>query len=125
MPAPRRPLPGLTIRLDGHPARSETRYARLSAWSLHITSCLPDNGVELHSTYTGAAGAATQAQHLALAPQIACSSATTHDEDQLPVWSSRRRCLLDHLSLLQEHLAELGYHPEIDTLDSTLEATER
>jgi hypothetical protein len=125
MAARRRLLPPATVLIDGQPARCETRYAHLGAWTLHLASCLPDHGIELHSTYTGTRGADTQAQHLELAPGHTRSQSQTHDEHSLPVWSARRRCLLDHLAHLQEHLAALGHDARIDALDEAFEAIER
>jgi hypothetical protein len=125
MAARRRLLPHATVVIDSQPARCETRYAQLGAWTFHLASCLPDHGIELHSTYTGTRGADTQAQHLELAPGYTNSFAQPHDEQSLPVWRERRSCLLDHLALLQEHIASLGHDARIDALEQAFQAIER
>ena len=92
MPLARAPLHGITIRLDDHPVRAETRYVALGVWTVHLASCLLDRGIELHSTYTGHPCTSSQAQHLPLAPGTpAASSAAEHDEHELPVYTARRQ----------------------------------
>jgi hypothetical protein len=125
MAARRRLLPAATVFIDGRVASCETRYAQLGAWTLHIASCLPDQGIELHSTYTGTRGADTQAQHLELARGHSRSFTQTHDEHDLPVWSARRRCLLDHLAVLQDLITSLGHEARIDALQQAFDAIER
>ena len=76
---------------------------------LVCSTALPDRGVELHSTYTGYAGADTAITELRLAPgEEPSTELRSVEHEVLPVTHARRRCLYDHLQRLQGFLAELG-----------------
>jgi hypothetical protein len=119
-----RTLIPLRIKLDGHPERSETRLAAVGAYALVLSSVLPIQGIELHSSYLGHPGAPTRASHLLLAPDTANSDAAEHSEDSIPVIVARRRCLYDHLQRLQDFLEALGHTAEIPLPDDALIAVE-
>jgi hypothetical protein len=109
------------VELDGTRVAAVLRHVSCSAWSIYLSSCLSDHGIELHSSYTGAPGADTRAQHLRLAPGApAWTDSCTHDPDEMPVWRERHRCLVDHLLVFHERLEALGHTASIHTPGETL-----
>jgi hypothetical protein len=109
------------VELDGTPIAAVLRHLSCSAWTVYLSSCLLGHGIELHSSYTGAPGADTRAQHLRLAPDAtAWTDSRIHDPDEMPVWRERHRCLVDHLLVLHEQLEALGHTASIHTPGETL-----
>jgi hypothetical protein len=111
------------VELDGSPAAATFRHVSCSAWAVYLSSCLPEYGIELHSSYLGAPGAQTRALHLHLARDATARTDTSiYDPDEMPVWRERHRCLVDHLLVLHEQLEALGHTVRIDTPGETLVA---
>ena len=119
-----RTLIPLSIILDEHPERSETRVASAGPYALVLSSVLPDRAVELHSSYLGHPGAVTRVSHLLLAPGVADSDAVERSEFSVSVMVARRRCLYDHLQRLQDFLGGLGYTAQMPLADDALIAVE-
>lgn len=92
--------------LDGHPVRALTRVSEVGAYVLCLSTALPDLGIDFHSTYTGHAGTETQITELLLAGGVAHSVSRQRPHEELPVVAERRRCLLDHLARLRDHLEQ-------------------
>jgi hypothetical protein len=113
------------VELDGTCVAAVLRHLSCSAWAVYFSSSLPDHGIELHSSYAGAPGAKTRAQHLRLAPDAtAWTDSRAHDPDEMPVWRERHRCLVDHLLVLHEQLQALGHIVRIETPDEALVAVD-
>jgi len=67
---------------------------------LVLSSCVPELGLELHSTYVGHPEVETRVTHRILGgggPKRAATEAVVRPESELPVVLARRRCLFDHL----------------------------
>jgi hypothetical protein len=114
--------------LDGRAATSETRYAEAGAYVLVLCSCVPELGLELHSTYVGHPGVETRVTHLTLgggSPQHAATEAVARPDGELPVVFARRRCLFDHLQRLQDELAGIGHQAGIEVDDASLSELEQ
>ncbi len=96
------------IRLAGRASRCETLFAYAGAFQLTLSTALPDEGVQLHSSYLGHPEAErTSAAHLLIAPRDPPRQWTVeHNAGELPVAHARRQCLLDHLAVLAEQLRE-------------------
>ncbi len=110
--------------LDGKPARSETLATSVGAYILVLETVLPDQAIDLHSTYTGHTSVKTQATHLILTPDLREATTVEHDHDQLPVTHSRRTCLYDHLHQLQGVLQDHGIDAQLPVEDDAIEAIE-
>lgn len=120
----RRRIP-IKLTIDGIGVRSETRISSGGPYALVLSTVLPDQATELHSTYLGHAGAPTRVSHLLLAPGVVESEAIEREEASVPVTVARRRCLYDHLQHLQEALVRLGYaNPQIPLDEDALTAVE-
>lgn len=98
--------PGLTIRVGEHVVESDTRVATAGAYIVTLSTALSRLGVELHSTYTGHAGAPAAATELVLAPRRPPLTRVRHPAPA-SVDRARRTCLYDHAQRLLELLAEL------------------
>ena len=101
-------LPSADIRIADRVVRSERLFAYAGAFQLTLSTALPDEGVQLHSSYLGHESAAhTSASHLLIAsggrPRL---WAVEHDPANLPVMYARRHCLLDHLAVLADELRQ-------------------
>jgi hypothetical protein len=114
-------LPSAEIRIAGRGAPSETLFAYAGAFQLTLSTALPDDGVQLHSSYLGHDRVEhTTASHLLIAPgDRARLWAVEHDPADLPVMYARRQCLLDHLAVLADELRRrtsdevlLDVHPD-------------
>lgn len=104
------------VELDDTRVAAVLRHLSCSASTVYFSTCLPDHGIELHSSYTGAPGADTHAQHLRLAPAAtAWTHSSTHEPNEMPVWRERHCCLVDHLLVLHEQLEALGHTASIQT----------
>jgi hypothetical protein len=101
-------LPAVDIRIAGRAVPSETLFAYAGAFQLTLSTALPDEGVQLHSSYLGHESAAhTSASHLLIAPRGRPRLwAVEHDPANLPVMYARRHCLLDHLAVLADELRQ-------------------
>lgn len=115
----------LDLTLDGKPERSETLVLGAGAYALVLSTVLPTRAIELHSSYLGHPGAATQASHLLLAPDVSEGETVEHEHTAIPVMVARRRCLYDHLQRLQDFLAQFGHTLQIPLADDALLAVER
>ena len=101
-------LPSAEIRIADRVVPSETLFAYAGAFQLTLSTALPDEGVQLHSSYLGHASAEhSSASHLLIAPGGRPRVwAVEHDPANLPVMYSRRHCLLDHLAILADELRQ-------------------
>lgn len=117
----------MAVRLDGQPLASETRLTDVGAYVLVLSTCLPDRGVDLYSTYVGdGRHAVSRAVHLAVAPGGSARSwAEEFTPDAMPVWHARRRCLFDHVQQMQATLEEHGHAVAIDVADDAVAEIER
>jgi hypothetical protein len=95
-------LPTVNIRIAGRRGSCETLLAHASAFQLTLSTALPDEGVQLHSSYLGHDRAErSAASHLLVAPGTSPRVwSVDHDPASLPVMYERRQCLLDHLAAL-------------------------
>lgn len=114
----------IKIAIDGKPVRSSTLATSVGAYILVIETVLPDQAIDLHSTYTGHANVKTQATHLVLTPDLREATTVEHDHDQLPVTHARRTCLYDHLHQLQDLLQENGMQAHIPIDEQAVKAIE-
>ena len=101
-------LPSADIAIDGRAIPSETLFAYAGAFQLTLSTALPDEGVQLHSSYLGHESAEhSSAAHLVIAPGGHPHLWTVeHDPANLPVTYARRHCLLDHLAVLADKLRQ-------------------
>jgi hypothetical protein len=101
-------LPPADIRIAGRVVRSETLFAYAGAFQLTLSTALPDEGVQLHSSYLGHESAEhSSASHLLIAPRGRPRLwAVEHDSANLPVMYARGHCLLDHLAVLADELRQ-------------------
>ena len=102
--------------------------AEAGAYVLVLSSCIPELGLELHSTYVGHPGVETGVTHLMLGgggPKRAASEAVVRPERELPVVFARRRCLFDHLQRLQDELDALGHQAGIEIDDASVSELEQ
>jgi hypothetical protein len=104
-------LPAADIRITGRAIASETLFAYAGAFQLTLSTALPDEGVQLHSSYLGHESAErSSASHLLIAPVGRPRLWTLdHDPANLPVMYARRHCLLDHLGVLADELRQLTW----------------
>ena len=107
-------LPSADIRIADRVVRSETLFAYAGAFQLTLSTALPVEGVQLHSSYLGHESAErTSAAHLMIAPGGQPHLwAVEHDPANLPVMYARRLCLLDHLAVLADELRQ-GTNAEV------------
>lgn len=115
----------IQIEIDGKPVRSRTLATSIGAYVLVIATVLPDQAIDLHSTYTGHEHTDTLASHLLLATGAYDTISAQHDHDQLPVMYARRHCLYDHLHHLQDLLDRLGIAATIPLDERAVETIER
>jgi hypothetical protein len=101
-------LPAPDIRIAGRGVSSETLFAYAGAFQLTLSTALPEEGVQLHSSYLGhEAAERSSAAHLFIAPgALPRVWSVEHDPATLPVMNARRHCLLDHLAVLADELRE-------------------
>jgi len=99
-------LPAADIRIADRVVPSETLFGYAGAFQLTLSTALPDEGVQLHSSYLGHESAEhSSASHLLIAPGSRPHLwAVEHDPADLPVMYARRHCLLDHLAVLADEL---------------------
>lgn len=112
------------IAIDGRKARSETLATEVGAYVVVLDTTLADEGIDLHSVYTGHPQTKTQATHLILTPKRQEATTTEHEHSAIPVMHARRRCLYDHLHQLQDLLQEDGAEASIPFDDEAIEAIE-
>jgi hypothetical protein len=113
------------IAIDGKQVRSETLATEVGAYVVVLDTTLADEGIDLHSVYTGHPKVKTQATHLILTPERQEARTVEHEHDALPVMHARRRCLYDHLHRLQDLLQEAATEASIPVDDAAIEAMER
>ena len=121
-------LPSAEIRIAGQVVASETLFAYAGAFQLTLSTALPDEGVQLHSSYLGHESAEqSSASHLLITPAGRPRVwAVEHDPANLPVRYSRRHCLLDHLAILADELRQHTDHEiVIDVTPHALEQIDR
>ena len=101
-------LPSAEIRIADRVVPSETLFAYSGAFQLTLSTALPDEGVQLHSSYLGHESAEhSSASHLLITPGGRPRVwAVEHDPANLPVMYARRHCLLDHLAILADELRQ-------------------
>lgn len=114
----------IQIEIGGKPVRARTLASSIGAYVLVIATVLPDQAIDLHSTYTGHEHTDTLAAHLLLATGAYDTISEQHDHDQLPVMYARRHCLYDHLHHLQDLLDRLGLHASIPVEDTAITVLE-
>ena len=121
-------LPSAEIRIADRVVPSETLFAYSGAFQLTLSTALPDEGVQLHSSYLGHESAEhSSAAHLLIAPGGRPRVwAVDHDPANLPVMYARRHCLLDHLAVLADELRQHTDHEVvIDVTPHALEQIDR
>jgi hypothetical protein len=121
-------LPAADIRVAGRAVSSETLFAYAGAFQLTFSTALPDEGMQLHSSYLGHESAeCSSASHLLIAPAGGPRLWTVeHDPANLPVMYARRRCLLDHLAVLADELRQhTGHRVQLDVPPDALEQVDR
>lgn len=101
-----RPLE-LRITLDGQPVHAATAVADQGPpWVVTITTSLPDQALELSSTYVGRRGTPTHIVRVAIAPGRHITTSTDErPQGALPVTHAREHLLHDHLAALHTHAA--------------------
>jgi hypothetical protein len=101
-------LPAADIRIADRAVSSETLLTYAGAFQLTLSTALPEEGVQLHSSYLGHESAErSSASHLLIAPAGRPRLWTVeHDPANLPVMHARRHCLLDHLAVLVDELRQ-------------------
>jgi hypothetical protein len=101
-------LPPAEIRIADRVIPSETLFAYAGAFQLTLSTPLPGEGVQLHSSYVGHESAGhSSASHLLIAPGGRPRVwAVEHDPANLPVMYARRYCLLDHVAVLADELRQ-------------------
>jgi hypothetical protein len=89
-------LPATDIRIAGRSAPCETLFAYAGAFQLTLSTALPDEGVQLHSSYLGhQAVERSSASHLLIGPGAPPRLWTVeHGAATLPVMNAHRHCLL-------------------------------
>lgn len=103
-------LPAAGLEIGGRAERSETLFAYAGTFQLTLSTAVPDRGVQLHSSYLGHPGAErTSAAHLWIAAGGPRLWTVEHHPADLPVAHARRRCLLDHLSVLADELRAMAH----------------
>lgn len=120
----RRSLPVGFFTQRGHVAGS-TLIAEAGANVAVISTALPDVGLTLHSTYSGAPGVPTAVVHLALGPGPTAQHVAELDEDAMPVVGQRHRCVPEHYAEVVARAAELGHELRIEVDDHALELARR
>ena len=70
--------------MDGKAVHSQTLAASVGAYVLVIATTLPDQTIDLHSTYAGHSRTNTLASHLLLARDAYDAIAVEHEHDELP-----------------------------------------
>lgn len=114
----------IKIALDGKPVHSQTLATGVGAYILAIETVLPDQAIDLHSTYASHPKTTTQATHLLLAPDVQECLTVDHEHDAIPVMHARRTCLYDHLHQLQGLLQRDGAEANIPVDDEAIQAIE-
>lgn len=100
------PLPEVSIWLDEQRVECETLMS-VAERSMMLNSFVPAGDHELHSSYVDAGGETVVASHLLVAAELGPEpSSATLRERELTRAGDRRRCLLEHLALLRDALAE-------------------
>jgi hypothetical protein len=115
----------IEIALNGKPVPSQTLATSVGAYILAIETVLPDQAIDLHSTYTGHSKTSTQATHLILTPDQSECLTVEHENDAIPVIHARRTCLYDHLHRLQDLLQRDGVEANIPIEDEAIQAIEQ
>jgi hypothetical protein len=105
-------LPAADIRIAGRVVACETLFSYAGAFQLTLSTALPDEGIQLHSSYLGHESAErSSASHLLIAPGGQPRLwIVEHDPAHLPVMYARRHCLLDHLAVLADELRQRTRH---------------
>jgi len=106
----RRALP-IDLRLNGQPIRSTTTIVRVDAYTWALSTSLPDQALELYSSYLGSEHAGDVAlSRLCLSPTGRDITTRQLPYTQLPVGDSPRVSIYDHLQALQDAVldADLG-----------------
>lgn len=115
----------VTVLLDRASVVSQTRIGVFSPYVVVLDTTLPDQGIELHSTYVGHEHTRTVASHLVLAPEYRETLVAERDHEQIPVPYGRQRCLYDHLLRLQDLCEQLGINAQIPVSEDALGAVAR
>ena len=98
------------MSIGGVYERASTQLGYAGAYSMTLSTTLPELALELHSSYLGHAQTATSAAHLVLMPNLRELRHVKHDPGALPVAGGppgepgargRGALLLDHLAELQ------------------------
>jgi hypothetical protein len=106
----RRELPAPRVSIGADVQRASTQLGYAGAYSVTLSTTLPELALELHSTYLGHAQTPTSTAHLVLAPEVHELRQLVHDAGALPVAGGpntrpgahgRGALLLDHLGELQ------------------------
>ena len=112
------------MRVDGARVPAYTQLTYAGAHQLTLVTALPALGIELDSSYLGHPDAGESiASHLQLGPDLSPQSwVEAHAATELPVSAERRRCLLDHVLVLQELLGSAtGGEVTVELADDALE----
>ena len=136
----RRALPAPRVVIGDVAQRASTLLGYAGAYSVTLSTTLPELALELHSTYLGHAQTATSAAHLVLMPGVRELRQIEHAAGALPIAGSppaqpggrgRSALLLDHLGELQAAIARRlaatdrgGHSVLVDVDDEALQMLE-
>lgn len=101
----------VSVRLDERIVVCETLQTLIGPDAVVLESTIPepDAPITLTSSYLGCPGDHTVASHACLSGRGRSRSWSRRiPGDLLPVSTAQERCLLDHLAILQQELADLG-----------------
>lgn len=99
----------IQLLLDSRPVRSETLLEADAAYTIVLSTTLPDQAIALHSTYLGSVHSPhTAVSHLLLTNGAAATETGEQDTATLPVDHNRQHCLYHHLHRLQDLAADHG-----------------
>jgi hypothetical protein len=119
----------LDVKLDGRRVESETTCVWAGAYVLTVASVLPGRGLafELVSSFVGHHDVATHVTHLALGPRGMAAEIDAHDHahESLDPMIRARECAYEHVQVLLERLAGLGYEVSIEVADGAFDELER
>lgn len=114
-------LPAITIAIDTIAQPSETTIGTVGAYTVVLTTALPDRGFTLTSSYVAAMIGDSAVSHLASAPGGPPHITQHVLPGEQPGQTDAQTCLLDHVAELQARLTALtDATVTIDVADATL-----
>ena len=119
----------LTVKVDGRPRPSESRYDWAAGGRvLTVSTVIPETGLafELISTYVGHQDTDTMVTHLTLRHgRRGEIEARRHPHEQLNLVGLARGCAYDHANRLIERLCDHGHKVTIELGEHTFSQLER